>query len=188
MSIVIDVRADFSQVRAEMARLERGLRDAVTARALNKIGQQVKTAAKKEISAAYNITQAKVAERITVRKAMRANPTVVVAVESKYRRKSRATNLITFGARELKRGGVSVKIRRDAAPLRGDKWFIITNAKTQGRFVAKRTGRARKDIASVMTIDVGQMFNARKVNTELLRVVRERFPTELKRALASFKN
>jgi hypothetical protein len=179
MAIALDIRAEFRDVLQELRTIERNLGRTVIARTLNRLGDQVKTKATREISGSYNITARKVRERIQVRKAFREALSVTVEVQSKFGR--RATNLITFGARQLKRGGVSVKIRKDRPPLKGAKWFVITNRTTQGTFVARRTGKGRKDIESVMTIDVGQMFNAKRVNEELLKLVRQRFPDEFAR-------
>ena len=182
MAFTISVRPDFTAAQRLLLQTDRNVRTAA-ARALNRIGDKVKTRAVRSISASYNITQARVRERIHVRKAWAAGDLAVeVSVRSKWGR--RATNLITFGAKPIgKRGGVRVKIRRDRPAVEAPKWFIITNRKTRGTFVARRTGPGRKDIKSVTSIDVGQMFNARKVNEQLRAVVQREFAPEFERHL-----
>jgi hypothetical protein len=179
------VKAEFGDINRRLAQLERGLRDQVLARALNRTGDAVRTQAKKSISTTYNITSTKTNERLRVDKTHRqGNLVVVVRVVSKHGR--RATNLITFGAKPIaKRGGVQVKIRRDRPPMRGGKWFIITNNRTGGRFVARRTGPHRtKDIKSVTTVDVPSMFNSRAVNAAMVGRARAVFRAEFDRQLA----
>lgn len=181
----INVRADFKDTFRKLDELSEGIRNKATAAALNRIGDQTKTQAVREISRTYNITATKVRERIKVRKAFAAGRLAVeIAVEGRFGR--RATNLITFGARQLKRGGVSVKIRRDKSPNRGKNWFVLENRKTGGKFVAKRVKPGRGGIQPVLTIDVGQMFNARAINDRLIALARERFPRELESRVAFF--
>ncbi len=173
----IDIRADFGKVQRSLDQLRSDMRSTVIARTLNRLGDSTKTQATREISAAYNLTSGKVRQRIQVRRAF-ANRSLSVSIEVPSRNGARATNLITFGAKSLKAGGVSVKIRRDRPPLRGKQWFILTNKRTGGTFVAKRVGTKRADIEPVRTVDVGQMFNSKAVNATLLRTIRERFPRE----------
>ena len=177
----VSVKADFTPAQRLLLQTDRQVRTAA-ARALNRVAEQTKTQASRAISAAYNIAVSKVKERIKIRKAFAAGDLAVeIAVESKFGR--RATNLITFGAKQDRRGGVRVKIRRDRPALKGSRWFIITNRRTGGTFVAQRTGKARGDIKSVTTIDVGQMFNARRVNDQLRALIRSKFPAEFQRQL-----
>lgn len=188
--VSINIKAEFGPVLKALDGLQSDLKNQVLARTLNRIADSTRTEASREISRVYNIKTNAVKERIQVRRAFaKTNLSVEISVRSKFGR--RATNLITFGAKQLKAGGVSVKIRRDKPPKRGNKWFIITNRKTQGTFVARRVGPARKDIASVSTIDVGPMFNSKAVNAKLLSNIRAKFPAEfehnLRRALTRFK-
>ena len=178
----IDVRTDFAGTQRQLERLRRDVRDQVIARTLNRVGDAVRTTATRQITGTYNLTAAKTRDRLFVQRAFaNARLSVTVGVQSRFGK--RATNVITFGAKELKRGGVSVKIRRDSPPIRGAGWFILTNKRTGGTFVAKRTGSGRADIDPVRTIDVGQMFNSREVNAALLRTVRDRFPREFAQQL-----
>lgn len=173
----LNIRAEFGDVTRRLETLRDDIGRKAMATTLNRIGDQTKTQAVREIRQTYNITAAKVRERIKVRRAFAAGRLAVeISVEAKYGR--RATNLITFGAKQLKRGGVSVRIRRDKPPTRGRNWFILTNRKTGGTFVAKRS---LGGIEPVSTIDVGQMFNANSIRQALLRNVRDKFPAEFER-------
>lgn len=177
MSIRIDVRADFSQVTRRLSELQRDLADKVIARTLNRVGDAVKTTAVREIARTYNLKQATVRQRISVRRAFRGGDlSVVISVQSRFGK--RALNLISFGARQLARGGVSVQIRRDKPRFAGGgKWFIIANPRG-GTFVARRDGPARGDIEPVRTVDVGQMFMSRDLNESMRRTIADRFARE----------
>jgi len=202
--ITIKVKAEFGQVDRQLKVLEQVARGKVMARTLNRIADQTKTEAVREIAREYNLTSSKVRERIRVRKAFaRTGLAVEIAVPSRFGK--RALNVISFGARSLyaaggkagaagklalkasgnkRQAGVQVKIKRRGAVQRGRGWFIITNKKTGGRFVAKRVGAANADIEPVRTIDVGQMFNANTTQAKLLANIRAKFPRELERQIA----
>jgi|GEM_PF-5669444 len=176
----VQVQSQFAPLYRRLDQLSERLRGQVVTRALNRTGEAARTVAVREISRTYNITAAKTRERISVSKAFAAGR-LAVTVEVRSRFGKRATNLITFGARQLARGGVSVKIRRDKPPLRGRAWFIVTNRKTGGTFVARRTGTAKGDIEPVRTVDVGQMFNSRATRQAILARIRAVFPAEFAR-------
>ena len=53
----------------------------------------------------------------------------------------------------------------------------------QGRTVFVRTGKDRLPIKAVNTIDVPQMFNTRRINQAVQRIMQERFATNFDRAL-----
>lgn len=180
------VKVDLKPAERLMAAADRNVRTA-TARALNRAADSAKTQAVRSIAGGYNITQMKVRERIKVRHAFASGNLVAeVAVQSKFGR--RATNLITFGATQISgRRGVRVRIRRDRPPIVAPRWFILTNRKTGGTFVARRSGSHRtKDIKSVVTIDVGQMFNSRDINAKLRADINAKFRPEFERQLRVF--
>jgi hypothetical protein len=125
-------------------------------------------------------------------------------------REGRAMNVIGFGARAVKPrkietitvrtkgggthlrkvrtgGGVSIKIKRGGPRKLLDKAFIVTA--NGGTFVAQRskegtkTGKlGKRSIFSVMTIDVPQMFNSRKINYQIRAKIAQEFPIEFDRA------
>lgn len=181
----INARVYFGDTFRRLNELRDDIKNKAIASTLNRIGDQTKTQAVREISGTYNIKQKDVRDRIKVRRVFASGRlTVEVAVVSKFGR--RATNLITFGAKQLKRGGVSVKIRRDKSPTRGKNWFILTNRKTGGTFVAKRVRPGRGGIVAVTGADVPQMFRNRAIENTLLRLIKERFPSELERQAAFY--
>jgi len=83
--------------------------------------------------------------------------------------KGRTINLIHFGARQLKRGGVSVLVRRDHGRKRIRSAFIAPDRGGRLR-VFMRKGESRLPIEAKNTLSVPQMFNDEivKKNLELV--------------------
>jgi hypothetical protein len=184
MAFGFQVQVDITPAQRTLLLLNRQARQAAS-QTINRLADQTKTEAVRMIAlpqGTYNLAAKKVRERIKVRKAYaEGNLSAEIRVESKFGRRS--TNLITFNAKPVpKRGGVRVKITRDKQVI-NPKWFIVTNRKTGGTFVARRTGTARKNIKSVTTIDVGQMFNSKAINLKLRDNINKRFPPEFDRQL-----
>jgi len=180
MAVVIDVRADFSAVIADLNRLEGTLSRSILASTLNRVAAGVRTEAANDIFKNYNLKRAKILERIRIRNAF-ANSKLSTEVYVQSNNRRRATNVISFGATQLKRGGVSVKIRRDAAKLRIKPWFILTSKRTGGTFVARRKGEGRGELGSVVTIDIPQMFTTRELTRKMLARINRTFPAEIER-------
>lgn len=175
----ITVSQNFPQVRRQLDALQRDIRDKVLLRTVNRTIDIAKTAASKEIREEYAVSAGYVRERLHVRKATlkagRFNIEAELTASGRFRG-ARAANVIAFGARQgLK--GVSVKIRRAG----GRK--VITGAfiANKGRTVFMRTGEKRLPIKPVQTIDVPQMFNAKRINRAIVRVIEQRFPVVFER-------
>ena len=57
-----------------------------------------------------------------------------------------------------------------------------------GKTVFRRVGKARLPIEPVQTIDVGQMFNEREINREVVQFIERRWPEILEREMSYFVN
>lgn len=191
LMISINVKAEFGSAFKALDNLPENLREKVIARTLNRIGDSTKTEATREISREFNIKASTVRERIVVRRAFAGTRLAVeIAVPSKSGK--RAINVIHFGARQSKRG-VTVKVKRGGSrkPLKAA--FIGNAGRTVFSRINPKTGvkSGRLPIFPVQSIDVPQMFNARRITAKLLANVRTKFPVEFERqlrfALASFK-
>lgn len=175
----LEVKTDFRDVQRKLDRLDASVRDKVAARILNRTADIAKTAASKEIRAEYNLTAAKVRERLVVQRARPIAGRLSVALVARGSGPGkRAMNVTAFAARQTKKGA-TVKIKR-AGPRKipRPEWainapFILA---VKGRPVVARYAPGRNKLRGVQTIDVPQMFNARKINATLLRTIRERMP------------
>lgn len=148
-------------------------------RAMQRTMEQARTGMSREIRSEFAIAKRKVDERLRI-----VSPRVrdgqlelTAALESPSKR-GRSMNVISFGARQVRRG-VSIKIKRGGARKVIRSAFIAN----EGRTVFVREGKARKPIKAVQTIDVPQMFNAKRVNSKIVALINERFPAILEREL-----
>ena len=203
--ITIDVRADFAGALGALDNLQRDVRDTVIARSLNRIAEQTKTQASREIGNRYNLTRAQVRNRIIIDKAFaKTRLTVVVRVPlrgGKYRA-LHLTNLTgtkdlrySIGrvgaytlrmARRTSKGKVTSKGGVQYSILRGNRQIFpnafIAPGKNSGKLIAfQRTDldNPRSKLKALHVIDVPQMFNARVINDSLLRLIRDKFPREV---------
>lgn len=197
----IDIRENLDAVKAELSRLQADIRDKAIARALNRTMEQAKTQMTRGISAEFAIKSAEVrtALKISPAKGGYGGGLLTADLYAHQPKFSRGRNLIRFGARQVvgaeKKlvrflgprgwaqrvvpvgGGVTVKIKR------GGRRTLIRHAfiANQGRTVFIREGSARKPIKALTTIGVGQMFNTRRINAVVVRVIKAKFPEILAR-------
>jgi hypothetical protein len=175
----LTITHDFPRVAARLDELAKGVADRALSSTLNKAAEQGRTQAVRDVTAAYAVRAGYARERIQIRRASfkRGRFQMEVQIRAGNGAK-RAANVIAFAARQNK-VGVGVKIRRDA-PRQTIRGAFIAN---KGRTVFQRTTNKRLPIKSVQTIDVPQMFNARKVKEHVLRVIRERLPVIAEREI-----
>lgn len=178
----LTITTNFPAVQRQLAALRAEVGDKALTRAVNKTAAQGQTAMSKEIRAEFNITAAKVKEKLFVRKASFNGGRIGIQAELYSKDKSgrrRAINLINFGARMTKRG-LSVKIKKQGGRTIVPQGFIGNT----GRTTFKRTGPKRLPIAPLQTIDVPQMFNTKRINAKVVRKIEQMFPGVFERELA----
>lgn len=185
----LTIATNFPEVERSLDRLRADVADTVRVRAVNRTMEQARTAMSREIRQDYALTASYVRERLFVSKAVFRGGRLSVEATltgSGSRRGSRAANVIAFGARQVKTG-VSVRIKKGG----GRKVIAGAFIGNKGRTVFRRTGAKRLPIEPVQTIDVPQMFNSKRVNQAVIRVIEQRFPEvfarELNFALNRFK-
>jgi hypothetical protein len=178
----ISVKTDFGPLLRKLDGLQKGLQDRVIARTLNRMADSTKTEATREISREFNITATRVRERILVRRAFaKTRLAVEISVPSKDRR--RALNVISFGARQTRKG-VSFAVKRGGQRVVIPTAFIGNKGRTVFTRERRKGPGKRLPIFGVTAIDVPQMFNTRRINQKLLANVRAKFPVEFERQLS----
>jgi hypothetical protein len=145
--------------------------------------EQAQTAMAREIKAEYNLPSAKIREKLRIKRAAFAAGRfgITATLESKSPSGRRSLNVINFAAKKNKLG-TSVKIKR-IGPKKTISGAFIGN---KDRTVFKRRGKARLPIDPVQTIDVPGMFNARRINSKIVALIKERFPLILQREIAFY--
>lgn len=178
----LTISHDFPRIAAKLAELRDDIANRAQASALNKAADQGKTAAVREIAARYAVKASYARERVSIRRATFKQGRFSMEVQIRAGNGAkRAANVIAFAAKQNK-VGVAVKIRRDA-PRQTIRGAFIGN---KGRTVFRRVGRGRLPIEPVQTIDVPQMFNARKVKDTVVRIIQERLPVIAEREIAFY--
>lgn len=168
----IDIRTNFPQVARQLASMRQDVSNRAVASALNKVTAQAKTAMSREIRAEFSINTATVNQALRVERATsRGRLRLVAALSSVSRPGRRSLNLGHFAPRQTKLG-VTVKVKR-RGPRKLIRGAFLING---GATVMIRVGRSRLPIKALQTIDVGQMFNTRRINAKVVQLIEARFP------------
>lgn len=176
--MLINIRTNFPDVARQLGRLQDDMAGQVLARSINRTMDIAKTAMSKEIRSEFNVSAAYVRDRLRIKRAFsKAGQFTVSADLIGGDGKRRSANVIAFGARKAAEG-VSVLIRK--GQRKTIKGSFIGN---KGRTVFRRVGKARLPIEPVRTIDVGQMFNTRRINAAVVAAMDMRFPVIFQREL-----
>lgn len=174
--VTIVIKHNFAEVQRQLDQLHRDIAEAATARAINRTLDQAKTRMIRAITAEFNIKASAVRESLRVKGASRRAGLYRIEgfLESPSKR-GRSRNLVHFGAKQTPQG-VQVQIKRVGPKkiIRGA--FIAKKNNQYGGTVFIRSGRSRLPIETRQTIDVAQMFNAKRVNDLVLRFMKDKFP------------
>ncbi len=186
----LTISTNFPQVQRALDRVRDEVGRKAAARAVNRTIEQARTAMSREIRQEYAIDARFVRDRLRIKRASFLGGVLAIDATLDAQEKPRSANVIRFAARQTAQG-VSVKIKRTGArkTLRG---VFIGN---KGRTVFKRVPGTKMDsrqkgnqhgqrIEPVQTIDVPQMFNARRINAAVVSAMRARFPAIFERELA----
>lgn len=177
----LTITTNFPDVQRKLDAMRQDIADKATARALNKTTAQAQTEMSRQIRKVYNLSAAKVKEKLFTKRASFKAGALGLQAELFSRDKSgkrRAINVINFGARMTGKG-LSVAIKRGGR-VRLPFGFIGN----KGRTAFKRTGPKRLPIAPLQTIDVPQMFNTKRVNAAVLAMIQGKFPAIFEREAA----
>lgn len=196
-SNTISIRNNFPQVAAQLDRMAKDVGDKAMVRALNATVKQGKTEMARTINKEFRVTVSQVKNRLYVNFA-RANAGGVKFYASLLATRPeglhsnddwRGMNLIHFVTstptrnKKGKLGQVKFQIKRTGGRKIIKGAFIATNKKTGGTAVFIRDGKSRMPISTKTTIDVPQMFNARRINSVVRDVMLKRFEFNFNREL-----
>lgn len=188
MRITIDT--NFPQVQRELASLRREIADQATARALNATIAQARTQMSREIRREYMVDTRFIAQRLRVKRATFFNGRLGLEAVLDAQEKPRSANVIRFAAKKV-RDGVAVKIKRQGGRQVIRNAFIGNKGRTvftrvPGTKMASRRygGKHGEQIEPVQTIDLPQMFNAKRIKAAVVAAMEARFPAIFERELA----
>lgn len=181
----IEISTNFPAVQSKLQALRSDIASRVTASALNRTVDQAKTQMTREITAEYNVTAAYVRQRLSVRRASFRQGTYEMRAELVGGNgANRAANLIRFveksvslaQARKRAKAGDLNQLRFQIRKTGGKKIINGAFIGNKGRTVFIRTTDKRLPIKALQTIDVGQMFNQRRINARVVQLVKTKFP------------
>jgi hypothetical protein len=182
----ISIRHNFPEVARKLLVLGDDIGNKALVRALNKTIEQGKTEMARGISKEFRISVGTAKDRLYVTRATSKAGSVrfEAKLEATRRSKGRSMNLIHFVTalpKKTKKGVTQVKFQ----VKRGGGRKSITGAfvGNQGRTLFIRTGKERKPIQALNTIDIPQMFNAQRINSVVRQVMLSRFKTNFDREL-----
>ena len=190
---VITIRDNFPEVAAKLKRLEDDVGNKVLVRSLNATIDQGKTQMARTISKEFRITVGTAKDRLKVNKANAKQSSVgfEVSLEATNKAKGRAMNLIAFveskttlgEARKRAKAGTQSQVYFQVKRSGGKKMIKGAFIANKGRTLFIRTGKARLPIRSLSTIDIPSMFNTKRINATVVKVMREQFEKNFNREL-----
>jgi len=142
--------------------------------ALNKVGKEVVTQAKRELKDATGLKAGVVAKKIQKDKARRNDNTYSIFIKSRY------LNVIEFGARQTKRG-VSAKVWGKRKIYRGA--FIGSGRNSGKRLVFKKLKDDPKRIEALHGASLPREFHRQDMERIFKKKIKTRFPILFKRAV-----
>ena len=192
--INITIKQNFPDVQRQIDRLQADIRSQALVRAVNRTVEPARPEMAREISREFNVTVSKAKDALKINRAgfSRGMLRVEASLESPARR-GRSINLINFiekspaavtrraaGRGTYQLGGVT-RVRQLELRFkikRGGTWKTIPGAfiGNQGRTVFQRVGQKRLPIKALQTVDIAQMFNAKRINSRVQRGMLDRFP------------
>ena len=192
----ISIKTNFPQVQKALDQLREDIADKATARAINRTMEQAKTDMGREIRKEFVLTADEVRAQLrVVRASFKGGRLFIQAALIGGRPKGRSLNLIRFveqkaGKRELakrkKAEGEKPQLRFKIKRAGGAQVIPGAFIGNKGRTVFIRQGPKRLPVKALRTIDVAQMFNARRINSVVTSKIREKFPVIFAREAAFY--
>ena len=189
----ISIRTNFPKITAQLDRLAQNVGDKAMVRALNKTVDQGKKEMARKISQEFRIDRATAEQRLAVRRASVKGGALrfQAFLEATRRGKGRSMNLIHFienkvtlaDAKRRRKAGDLNQLRFQIKRTGGKKMLPGAFIANKGRTVFMRVGKERKPIVAKNTIDVGQMFNTRRINSVVREVMLKKFNANFQREL-----
>ena len=176
----IRISTNFPDVQRKLESLRKDIAEKALRSAVNKTIGQAQTQMIRGIRNEFNLTSAKIREKLFIRKAYAASGRwgISATLESKTPGgKRRAINLINFlkNAAGRKRKGSKSELRFKIKRAGGLKSVTGAFVGNKGRTVFARVGPGRLPIKPVSTIDVPQMFNTRRINERVIAFINSKF-------------
>jgi len=196
--IQISMRNNFPEVARRLDHLPEKIANAAMAKALNKTIDQGKAEMARKISQEFRVSVGEAKARLSVSYSRWKGPLklyvslMATRPNGLHGNAKRGMNLIHFlvgGVSKRTQKGklrqLNFQIKRSGGRKQIPGAFVATNKSTGGTAVFIRTGKGRMPIEAKTTIDIPQMFNTKRVNEVVRKVMLEKFRGNFDRELRS---
>ena len=170
----VKVNSNFKKALRDIGNVPRKYVQKAMVTALNKVGAEVVTQAKRELKDATGLKAGVVAKKIKKDKARKGDETYSIHIKSRY------LNVIEFGARQTKKG-VSAKVWGKRKVYRGA--FIRSGRNSGKQLVFKKRKNTPKRIEALHGASLPREFERQDMAKIFNKKIKTRFPILFKRAL-----
>ena len=170
----VKVNSNFKKALRDIGNVPRKYIQKAMVTALNKMGKEVMTQAKRELKNATGLKAGVVGKKIKKDKARKGDETYSIHIKSRY------LNVIEFGARQTKRS-VSAKVWGKRKVYRGT--FIGSGRNSGKQLVFKKSKRNPKRIEAVHGASLPREFERQDMAKLFNKKIKTRFPILFKRAV-----
>jgi len=170
----VKVNSNFKKALRDIGNVPRKYVQKAMVTALNKVGAEVVTQAKRELKDATGLKAGVVGKKIKKDKARKGDETYSIHI------KSRCLNVIEFGARQTKKG-VSAKVWGKRKIYRGA--FIGSGRNSGKQLVFKKSKRNPKRIEALHGASLPREFHRQDMEKIFKKKIKTRFPILFKRAV-----
>ena len=169
----VKVKSNFNKAMRDIRNVPRKYIQKAMVAALNKVGAEVLTQAKRELKDATGLKVGVVAKGLAKDKARRNDETYTIRIKSRYK------NVIEFGAKKTKKG-VSANVWGQRKIYRGS--FIGSGQNSGKQLVFKRL-KGSKRIKALHGASLPREFERQDMKKIFNKKIKTRFPILFKRAV-----
>ena len=170
----VKVNSNFKKALRDIGNVPRKYVQKAMVTALNKVGAEVFTQAKKELAGATGLKQNVVVKGLKKDKARRGDEEYSIFIKSRYK------NVIEFGARQTKKG-VTAKVWGKRRIYRGA--FIGSGRNSGKQLVFKKRKDDPKRIEALHGASLPREFHRQDMESIFKKKIKTRFPILFKRAV-----
>lgn len=182
----LQISTDFAGIQRRLDQYQAQVADRILAPALNKVAAKARTEASRQIRGEFVIPVSDVNALVKIKPASAKLGRIEAEVRAVPRRgRGRSINVIQFLPATQRNLLARLKGKQLAFKIKRAGTTVIPGAFVSKGRVLRRIGSARFPVKAVQTIDVVQMFTARRVNDAVVRKIRSDLPIEVERAIRS---
>lgn len=204
----ISAQIDMSGAIAKLRDLPQKIQDKAITQTINEVIARTQTEMKRQITGEYNIKAGDVAKSLRVSKANSKSAVIQATLSALAGSRNGVRNVILFGAKCVQGSG---RVKYVRAKMKDGSWRMVKTREGQGvRVKIKKSGKSvfiegawiannlagtpvlfrdknkNNQVRGFTTIDVPQMFNAKRINQQVIAFAKEQLIRSTERTLRRF--